>query len=217
MENKSIQEDKRNVEYFIKTDSILQKEISLFKIYLTPLELYILKLFMANPSPKTTMDVKKNIVEVIWESTFDDGTKVTKDGYDEKDILDLYNKHKKNLPAKMRESPVLSGSYLYSFLLNMQLVEEGYSINSWKSKKTNKAILYFEKFKSSEMIKQKEKILKKEGIKIPSFELLKSLIEGLTELGFFMRRSRERNIVFYTFNPKFYLIFKEKANEILSL
>jgi hypothetical protein len=189
MENKSI-EEKRNVNYFISDESSLHNEISLFKIYLTPLELFILKVFMINPSPKTTRDLQIGAINLIYDWTF----------YVEDEKRDEIKKDIEN------ERNLLS-----------QLLEENYGSIHIKSKKTTKGVFYFRELSRSKEIDEKKSLLKNEGVKFPSFDLLRGIMEGLEIMGVLKTRERERNIIFYVINPKFYLTFKDKAETIIKL
>jgi len=181
-------EDRRNVQYFISKDSSLQNEISLLKIYLTPFELYILKFFMINPSPKTTREIQIATTHLLWNVTF------------------------KQEGVEIKETP--RGR---SVNLLKQLGEEGYFSGVIQPRTTKKTPSYFYKISYSEEIKEKQKMLKENGVKIPSFDFIKSIMQELEKMGFLATRERKRNIVFYMINPKFYMAFKNKSKEIIEL
>lgn len=62
--------EEKVVHYFIDKYPDTQKDITLFKIILTPLELYSLKLFLIDPQPKRIRDIQLFTIRAIFTNVF---------------------------------------------------------------------------------------------------------------------------------------------------
>ena len=204
-----------SVNFFTSKSVNISEGLELLKISFTPIELLVLKIFFRNPSPKTTRDLQKLIIETVFYSSFRiEGSESFEGNSEEQSLLnELWNRLYNFMPNSIKNS--INPLYDLNFwTLNKQLLESGYSSKNWKGLVTSGD---FQGLNDSKKLLEKQKIIKKNGIKIPSFDFLKMTIEGLTELGFFSKREMQRNIVFYILNPEFYSIFKKNKVDLLLL
>lgn len=176
-------------EGFKKSLLSVDKDISLFKLLLTPTELFILKFFFKEARPI-------NLGEIYFVSTGLIFWSVTEK---EDGVLKIKNNKESSLYIKS-----LNG--------------DGYGLNLLTKEQKQKMLNSFSKQKLSqtEINKKMYESLVENKIKTPSYDKIKKVIESFESRGVLLKLKRER-IATYTLNPELYSRFKDKIEEILNL
>jgi len=176
---------------FTEQNPELIKDATLFKLVLTPLELFTLKYFLSNIHPVNIRQVYSHAIEVLFLLCFGD-----KENY-----------------------PEMKNTYYINFF--QQLISSDYGLicldfkirrKEFKEVYTNKNNISITDFKKAQLEK-----LKKYKAKVPSYDKFHKIFERFERIGIIYKRAKEGNIILYGLNPKFYNLFKDKTEEIINL
>lgn len=174
----------------LKQTPELEKDIKLFKLILTPLELFTLKYFFYHLRPVNVREVYGHSLLVIFLQSFAEDSSETKT----KPIFSLFVEQ------------LVSGGYggIYPDpKTRKKVMREVFS-----NKETHSKTKLEEDYNTQ---------LKKYKGKIPSYDKFKGMFDRFERIGIIYKRTKDGKIILYGLNPIFYNIFKDKREEILHL
>lgn len=165
------------------------KDINLFRLLLTPSELYILKIFLANLRPLNIREIYELSIKTSFHFCF-----ASKEN-------NTFRTEYKNL-----WNTLLNAGYGGVTGLNEKDQQKIYDkIESFRDKEPE-----------SKHIDRQYKELVAYKIKNPSYDRIKTIVTSFENRGILQSR-KESNLTLYTLNPKVYLSIKDKRIEILNL
>jgi hypothetical protein len=173
----------------------VDKDISLFKLLLTPMELYILKRFLSEGRPFNVGELYFISIHTIFYFVFQDSKNKAQD------YIDYRKKEEK----------------FYSTLLNAGY---GYSVGLQNDKvaKIYKEVFSFKNSLSeTELLKRMCEKMIEHKIKFPSYDKIKKIVEEFEKRGVLLRLKKNSKLILYTLSPVFFTTFKDKKQEILNL
>lgn len=166
----------------------IKEDITLFKIILMPLELYVLKYFLSNLRPLNIREVYTHSIFTIFHH--------------------LFNPEDLQIATQGRNfvEDIVGAGYGYNYVDNKKrekIIRKYHKEDSGLSEtKSNELML-------KEIISN--------GSKTPSYDKFKSIFENFERLGIIYKRGKEGKGIVYGLNPTFYSLFKDKIEEILNL
>lgn len=165
----------------------LLKDVKLFKLVLTPLELYVLKRFLSDLHPLNIREIYTHSIFTIFLNTFGNESDRTKS--EQMFITDLVGAG-------------YGGSVIDRQVAEKVIKEYARNKNLFSETKSNQ--FFFNK-------------LKEYHTKLPSYEKFKAIVEGFENVGVVYKRTKQGKIILYGLNPNFYNLFKDKIQEIIKL
>ncbi len=173
----------------IENNPQLKQDINLFKLILRPLELYVLKLFLINLSPKNIREVYTDAIFISFHQLF----------APEK-LQTLNNSY------RFLVKDVISAGYGFGF------------VKAEKRKKIIGEIVRESQGLSETKIRQLWlKQIKDHNSKTPSYDKIRAIFKKFEKIGIIYHRGKEGKGIIYGLNPQFYNVFKNKRKNIIEL
>lgn len=167
----------------------LIKDVKLFKLLLTPLELYTLKTLLSEMHPLNIRSIYSTTINLLFRFKFT-------------------HPKLKSIPEKYERkiNDLINEGYGYGVIgkqnIENDIVSFGLSIEGKSETETTK--LQYE-------------LLKKYDIKVPSYDKFLKIFERFESIGIIYKRDKEGKVILYALNPKFYQAIKDKSKEIEQL
>jgi hypothetical protein len=163
------------------------KDIKLFKILLTPLELFTLKYILNNLRPLNVREVYSHSLFCLFLFVFADNDSTEK-------TTTTYQFYIQQLVSAGYGNTLVDKSQKKKIISEVFPVRKAISITECEK-------LYY-------------KNLREHKSRIPSYEKFKGIFQRFEKMGILYRRAKEGKIILYGLNPLFYNNFKDKIQEI---
>lgn len=167
----------------------LINDITLFKLFFTPLELLTLKYFLIELRPINIREVYTLSLYLLFDFVFNPDYKSNITPVQERLVVCLVNAG-------------YGGFY-----------------PSTKNKEKIFSKVYRDKNSISEtdLHKNYYKALKEIRARVPSYEKFQTIFKNFEKIGVIYKREKQGKVILYGLNPKFYNLFKDKIEEIKKL
>jgi len=167
----------------------LKQDVTLFKIVLMPLELYVLKYFLINLRPTNIREVYTDAIFISFHQLFAPET--------------LQNP---KYSYRFLVQNIVGAGYGLGLIRKKQRdkIMKKYVEESKGMSETRIRDMWLEQ-------------IKKHNSKTPSYDKIKGIFENFEKLGIIYKRGKEGKGIVYALNPHFYKMFKDKREEIIKL
>jgi hypothetical protein len=181
-------EIKQKIE-IIERNPQITKDVSLLKIILMPLELYVLKYLLLNEMPTNIREVYSDAILICFGQLF---------------FKDIIEDPKTNY--RFLTPQIISAGYGFGLIdpKEQKKVMEKYVKETKGMSETKIRNLWLEQ-------------IKKHHSKTPSYDKIRYIFENFERLGIIYKRGKEGKGIVYALNPNFYNQIKDKRKEIISL
>ncbi|PIO08118.1 hypothetical protein COU59_02225 [Candidatus Pacearchaeota archaeon CG10_big_fil_rev_8_21_14_0_10_34_12] len=181
-------ENKQKTE-IVEKNPQLKDDVTLFKIILMPLELYVLKFFLSNLRPTNIREVYTDAIFTCFHNLF--------------------------FPEGLQEA---NSSHKF-LVQNLIGAGYGYGLIDEKEKKdvVKKYLKETKSISETEQRKLWLEQIIKHNSKAPSYDKIKGIFENFEKLGIIYKRGKEGKGIVFALNPQFYNLFKDKRKEIIQL
>lgn len=166
----------------------LKEDVTLFKILLTPLELYVLKFFIINLRPTNIREVYTNAISICFFNLFLSGVSI--EGEEE-----AYLKRE-----------VLNAGYGFGIVgeKDKKEVKRKYYDSVKGLSETELSDIWLEQ-------------IKKYNSKTPSYDKIKAIFSKFEQIGILNKLGKDGKGIVYILSPDFYTTFKDDRHKIVSL
>lgn len=173
----------------IEKNPQLKEDISLFKVVLMPLELFVLKHLLHDKRPKNIREVYSDAIYICFNQLF------------APDVLqDTKTNYRFYVPQ------IIGAGYGFGLIdkkeqdkIIKKYVQESKGISETKVRE-----MWLEQ-------------IKEHNSKTPSYDKIRAIFENFERLGIIYKRGKEGKGIVYALNPTFYNLFKDKIEEIVKL
>lgn len=167
----------------------LKQDVTLFKIILMPLELYVLKYLLINLRPTNIREVYTDAIFICFHQLF---------------------------APEVLEDPKTSYRFLVPHLMSAGY---GYGLvpRIEREKILYQYVKESKGLSETELRKTWLEPIKKYHSRTPSYDKIKGIFNNFERLGIIYKRGKEGKGIVYALNPKFYNQFKDQREKIIKL
>ncbi|MCX6748209.1 MAG: hypothetical protein NT076_01245 [Candidatus Pacearchaeota archaeon] len=173
-----------------KQNPELLDDVKLFKIILTPLELFVLRYILTGLHPFNIREIYVKALHLLLIETFGDKVDVEETKKTDMHFIeDLSNAGYNGVYFQEKE----------------------------KSEETDKLFSGIKNLSSTRANELFYKKLKSLNVKVPSYDIFKAIVERFESVGIVYKRAKQEKIILYALDTNFYKLFKDKIEEIKKL